>query len=80
MFIWSKFICGILVSGRIMTCSTGMMVKRNDLVVEARDEAMMVVIAAMVSTGVSSMAMMIPLRNVDRQRGIRAAGVDAVHD
>ena len=79
MFIWSKLICGTLVSGLMLRCSIGMKVKERDFVDAVRDEVMMVVISDIVSTGVPSIAIMMLLRSVDRQRGMRAAGVDATH-
>ena len=42
--------------------------------------AMMEMMSSRTSTGFSSMAMMMLLRNWERQHGIRAAGVEGVHD
>jgi len=44
-----------------------------------RELTMIVVMSVMVSTDVSSMVMMTPLRRVERQRGMWAAGVDGVY-
>ena len=65
-------------SGMMFVCSVGANVKRSDVVELERALATMVVTSCIVSTGVSSIAMMMPSRRVERQRGILAAGVEGL--
>ena len=66
-------------SGLMFVCSVGANVKRSDVVELERALATTVVMSWIVSTGVSSIAMMMPSRRVERQRGILAAGVEGLH-
>ena len=65
ILIISKLICGTLVPGLILMCSTGTMVMLKDLEEALRELAMKVVMSVMVSTGVLLMARMMLLRRVE---------------
>ena len=67
-------------SGRMFVCSTGIKVNLRVVTDAVLDFAIMEVISSMISTGVFSMAMMMSCRRVERQRGIRAAGVEGTQN
>ena len=80
MFIWSKWICGMLESAQTLIASERTRVKVMDGCCEDFAAVTIWVVPEMVSLGVPSIAMKMLWRSVERHRGMRAAGVEGTHD